>query len=132
MTPQQIAKKVQEAADARFPEVIERLLFLLEAKRDLSHFIKKWRQTGLLSDIAEEDMGEAAFALETTALALIDECTKKGDTSWETNEELICKRFHQAVYPYKSPPIGPSQRFSHNALCDRYSYTNPPGIGCSV
>lgn len=129
MTPQQIAKKVQEAADARFPEVIERLLFLLEAKRDLSRFVKKWIQTGLLSDVAEEDMGEAAFALEITALALIDECTKKGDATWETNEDYICQRFRETVAPFKATPIGPSQRFSHNALCDRYSYTNPPEIG---
>lgn len=129
MTPQQIAKRVQEIADARFGEVVERLLFILEAKRDLSHFIKKWSRTGLLSDIPEEDVGEAAFALETTALALMDECIKKGDTSWETNEDYICKRFHQAVYPYK---IVQPQRFSHNALSDRHSYPRQTEVGCTT
>lgn len=106
MTAQQIVKRVEQEADARLPEVVERLLILLDMRTDAARFYKKWVQTGLLEKVSEEDQNEAAFALETTALMLIDETTKKGDTSWETNEDYIVARFKEAIAPYESAPIG--------------------------
>ncbi len=111
MTAQQIANRVKEQADARLPEVIERLFFLLDKTSDLGKLIAKWKPCGLLANVDEEDMGEAARALELTAFILIEECTRKGDTSWETNEDYICRRFKETVAPYEATPIGYHQEF---------------------
>ena len=117
MTAQQIADRVRHEADARLPEVVERLLILLDRTSDLGKLITKWKPCGLLANVYEEDMGEAARALELTALILIDEASKKGDTSWATNEEYVVRRFRETVAPYESVPFGYHQEFPQHACC---------------
>lgn len=101
MTAQQIANRVKEVADARFNEVIERLLRLLDARSDIPHLIWKWNQTGLLEDVLEKDKGDASYALETACLELIDQAVATGDTSWERNGDIVVARFREALAPYR-------------------------------
>ena len=109
MTAQQIIKRVAQEADARFDEVIECLLILLQHEEeesdrtsDLGKLVAKWKLCGLLAKVTEENIGEAARALERTAFILINEASKKGDTSWEINEENVVIRFREAVAPYNN------------------------------
>lgn len=54
MTLHQLNKKIQEEADVRFDQVIERLLVLLEQPPFLSDphkLVWKWKQTGMLDGL---------------------------------------------------------------------------------
>lgn len=89
MTPQQIAKRIQIEADARFGETIERLLCLLMQSHDLrsntSNYVNKWMMTGLLDKVEKHNRGEAAFALEGRAHKLVLESmslTVKDEDAW--------------------------------------------------
>ena len=116
MTPAQIAKKVQEGADARFDEVIERLLTLLDTRSDPRHLIKKWTPCGLMVNVPAEDQGEASIALEKTAKMIIEETVCWDDDSWGTNQDYIVQKFKEAVAPYESEPIGRPQFRQHACL----------------
>lgn len=77
MTPAQISKRVQEVADARFDEVIERLLFLLErppfCPKPLG-LVWKWKQTGLLDGVDDATVQTLAEKLEEAALQIVGWC----------------------------------------------------------
>ena len=75
VTPQQIAKRVQEGADARFGDVIERLLSILENPppiADTQKLVRKWHQTGLLDGLPDFVQATLAEWLEDAAHKLID------------------------------------------------------------
>lgn len=76
MTPKQIAKRVQEGADARFDEVIERLLSLLERQHrpqlTTQQLVHKWHQTGLLDGLPDFVQETLAEWLEDATHKLID------------------------------------------------------------
>lgn len=60
-------------ADARFGDVIERLLFLLEYPRPSREAIRaKWSQSGLLVGLEEPLAAELALKLEERTMELID------------------------------------------------------------
>ena len=75
----QIADRIQHEADARWTDVIERLLFILERERSLAPappttegLLKKWRQSGLLKGLEGRWEEDLAYRLEGAAHELID------------------------------------------------------------
>lgn len=91
MTPNQIAKKVQEEADARFDEVIERLLFLLECPRPSRETIReKWSHSGLLNGLEKSLAAELAFKLEEKTLELIELQVQQG---FQLKEDYVADQF---------------------------------------
>jgi hypothetical protein len=99
MNLQQLNRRIQNEADARLGETVERLLFLLNRISDTEKLISKWRPCGLLARVPEEDMTEAAQAIELTALKLVNE----GYESFTPlNEDYIVSRLKKAVFPYES------------------------------
>jgi hypothetical protein len=100
MTPQQIANRVSQEADARFDEVIERLLFILEHRPQT--LVKKWGQTGLL-------LGLPDFVQETLAEWLEEEVFKIIDAKAlgeDIDEDIVNTRLHavrqRAVKEYEA------------------------------
>jgi hypothetical protein len=92
VTPQQISKKVQEEADARFGEVIEHLLFLLERPPFCSKpfgLVWKWKQTGFLDGVNDDSLAQTlAEKFEEAALKLVG-----GRALEHPNDDEILDRF---------------------------------------
>ena len=66
-------------ADARFDEVIERLLFLMEYPRPSREAIReKWIHSGLLVGLDESLAAELALKLEEKTMELIDLQVQQG------------------------------------------------------
>ena len=76
VTAAQISKRIQDGADARFGDVIERLLSILEShqKLDSRRLMEKWKQTGLLDGLPDFVQATLAEWLEDAAHKLIDWC----------------------------------------------------------
>lgn len=76
MTAAQISKRIQDGADARFGDVIERLLSLLEYQHrpqpTTQQLVYKWHQTGLLDGLPDFVQETLAGWLEDAAHKLID------------------------------------------------------------
>lgn len=75
MTAAQISKRVQDGADARFGDVIERLLSILETTpppTDPQKLVWKWKQTGLLDGLPDFVQETLSKWLEDAAHKLID------------------------------------------------------------
>lgn len=72
MTVQHLNQLVQSGADARFDEVIERLLFILDTPPFPTNdvLLNKWNQTGLLDGFEDERLA-VAIQLETKARELV-------------------------------------------------------------
>ena len=76
MTPQQILNRVQEEADVRLDETIERLLFLLTTQSEQSRsekYLYKWMQSGLLAKVRPDERAFASVLLEQRAKELVVE-----------------------------------------------------------
>jgi len=74
VTAAQISKRIQDGADARFGDVIERLLSILEShqKIDSRKLVEKWKQTGLLDGLPDFVQETLSKWLEDAAHKLID------------------------------------------------------------
>lgn len=97
MTPNQIVNRVQEQAGARFHEVIERLLFLLQRPQidrpypTIEHLLWKWEQTGLLKDCLSPNHKELlAVRLEDKARELVGMFSHKFAIDEDSVREQFC------------------------------------------
>lgn len=110
MTIPEINLRVEQEANARLGETIDRLIVILNIQHNTLGLIPKWMRSGLLEHVDEENQHEAAKALEKAAFNMIEECQQTG---WELNEDYVMRTFNQAIYPYISARFGKRQDFPH-------------------
>jgi len=127
MKPANILEQVQQGADARFGETIERLLFLLTEQNYIDthiwQYIVKWTHTGLLDGIPDSQQPIAAERLEKKAQELAKESSDcpvaKFSAEWE---EYVIGELKKIIQDLK--PVGP-------CYCDqafpRYCYNCKDG-----
>jgi len=109
---------VQEGADARFDEVIERLLFLLDTEP--RKLIWKWKQTGLMAGIDDD------FVAQTLAEKLEEEAHKIIDWIYlETPDTAAIDKATGRLYEIRKEVMENHER-------QRNYFTNKYGMRCSV
>ncbi len=111
MTIPEINLRVEQEANARLGETIDRLIVILNINHHTLGLIPKWMRSGLLEHVDEEDQQKAAIALEKAAFDMIEVYQQMG---WELNEDYVMRTLNQAIHPYLS--IGKKQDFSHQYL----------------
>ena len=124
VTPAQISKKVQEVADARFGDVIEHLLYLLQQVPPYCStplgLVWKWKQTGLLDGIDDDSIAQdLAEKLEEAALQVNDWCSLE-----HPNDDEISKATDR-FFDIRKKVIEEHE-------CQRHYYTNKYGMQCSI
>ena len=122
MTVQHLNQLVQNGADARFDEVIERLLFILEYPPFLSEpkaLVWKWSRTGLLDGLNGSAQQELAEKLEAEARLIIDWMVLENPNE-DAFEEAV-KRFgklrEETIVDYE---------------CQRHYFRNQTFSGCPI